>query len=466
MSQESNSKLTRRDLLKGAVAGGLGLAAAGKDREASASSGLPPRMGQRESMIGVPFEPRPVVGVAVIGVGARGTRHVRDLSLIPHVRIRAIADVVEERARRARAVVTESGQPAPVLYTAGERDYENLVRRDDVDLVYIATPWDWHVPMALAAMEAGKHVGVEVSAGHTLDDLWKLVDTSERTRRHCVILENVCYGRDELIVLNMVQRGLLGELKHAEAAYIHELRERLFAPETERFSRRAYHIGRNGNLYPTHGLGPVALDLEINRGDRFDYMVSMSSPQLQLDAYRRERLPADDPRQSEVYRAGDINTSLIKTARGRTIMLQHDVVSPRPYSRINLVSGTRGTVRGYPEPVIFLDPLASEHPQSGRHEWEPLEKYADEYEHRLWKEIGEIARKHGGHGGMDYIMSYRLTQLMKEGRPPDLDVYDAAAWHAPGPLSAASVEKGSAPVEIPDFTRGAWKNGRKAMGTG
>lgn len=464
MSEETDPKLTRRDLLKMAAAGGLGLTGLAGAREANAVTHLlsgPPA--RHDPVIGMPFEPRDVVRIGVVGVGKRGMRHVHDLVRIPHVQIRAIADLSEANARGAQAAVTEAGQAAPALYTGGERDYEKLVQRDDLDLVYVAAPWDWHVPMAVAAMGAGKHVGIEVSAGTSIEDLWSLVDASERTRRHCVMLENVCYGYEELMVLNMVRSGLLGELKHAEAAYIHDLRPRLF--DDERFSRRAYHIARDGNLYPTHGLGPVSLDLGINRGDRFAYMVSMSSPQLQLDVYREERLVPGDPRHGEVYRAGDINTSLIKTARGRTIMLQHDVVTPRPYSRINLVSGTRGTVMLYPDPVIFIEPPAreAEEAQPVRHDWEPLERYRDAYEHRFWREVGEIARRHGGHGGMDYVMSYRLTQTMREGGIPDMDVYDAAAWLAPGPLSALSVERGSAPVEFPDFTRGHWRSERATM---
>jgi hypothetical protein len=266
------------------------------------------------------------------------------------------------------------------------------------------------------------------------------------------------------MVLNMVRAGLFGELTHAEAAYIHDLRRNLFDP---RAWRRLEHTERDGNLYPTHGLGPVALDLGINRGDRFASMVSMSSLQRQLDLYRSEHLRPDDPRQQEVYRTGDINTSLIKTVQGRTVMLQYDVVTPRPYSRIHLVSGTRGSVMGYPEPVIYLDPLARgmKDVLTGRqgHGWEPLERYKEEYEHRFWKETGEIARQSGGHGGMDYIMSYRLAQTMREGRVPDMDVYDAAAWSAPGPLSAMSIERGSAPVEFPDFTRGHWRSQRATM---
>jgi predicted dehydrogenase len=310
-------------------------------------------------------------------------------------------------------------------------------------------------------MEGGAHAGVEVPAASTLEGCWRLVDTSERTRRHCVMLENCCYGWAEMLVLNMVRAGELGELIHAECAYIHDLRKLLFEDEGEGLWRRYEHWRRNGNLYPTHGLGPVALYLDINRGDRFDHLVSMSSPSLGLQAYRDRTLPPGDPKRMETYDCGDMNTSLIKTARGRTIVLQHDTVSPRPYSRINLVSGTKGTFCGYPA-RLFLDG------QEPHDEWTFLEedpeergdgKLEERFEDPLWKKLREPA-KESGHGGMDYIMSWRLIQCLREGLVPDMDVYDAAAWSVPAPLSELSVARGSAPVPFPDFTRGGWREAR------
>jgi predicted dehydrogenase len=384
-----------------------------------------------------------------------------DLLAIEGVEVKAVCDIVTEKVEKARERVVEAGQARPEGYARGETDYERLCRRGDLDLVYIATPWNWHVRMAVAAMEGGAHAGVEVPVATTLEGCWRLVDTSERTRRHCVMLENVCYGWSEMLVLNMVRAGELGQLIHAECAYIHDLRHLLFEDEGEGLWRRYEHWRRDGNLYPTHGLGPVARYLDINRGDRFDHLVSMSSPSLGLQAYRDRALPAGDPKRMETYACGDMNTSLIKTARGRTIVLQHDTVSPRPYSRINLVSGTKGTFRGYPD-RLFLDG------QESHEEWKPLEEdpekreaggIEERFEDPLWRTLREPA-KQSGHGGMDYIMSWRLIQCLREGLPPDMDVYDAAAWSVPAPLSELSVARGSAPVPFPDFTRGGWQEAR------
>jgi predicted dehydrogenase len=307
--------------------------------------------------------------------------------------------------------------------------------------------------MAVSAMKNGKHAAVEVPAAMTLEDCWQLVDTSERTRRHCMMLENCCYGYNELLVLNMVRDGQFGELTHGEAAYLHDLRGLLLSNRGEGLWRRFWHSRRNGNLYPTHGLGPVAHYMGINRGDRFDFLVSVSSLEAGLAAYARKRLPEGDPKRNEKYVCGDMNTSILKTALGRTLMLQHNVSSPRPYSRLNTISGTQGIFTDYP-PRIYLDG------QEGGENWQGLDRFREKYEHGLWKKVGGIARKQGGHGGMDYIMSYRLIQCLREGLVPDMDAYDAAAWSAPAALSTASVNSGSAPQKFPDFTRGRWQEKR------
>jgi hypothetical protein len=287
---------------------------------------------------------------------------------------------------------------------------------------------------------------VEVPAARTLDDCWLLVNTSEATRRHCIQLENCCYGYNELLVWNLVKAGVLGELTHGACAYNHDLRSILFSNNGEGLWRRFEHLDRNGNLYPTHGLGPVAHYMNINRGDRFDYLVSMSSIPASLAAYRKEKLPPDDPRQKEVYKEGDLNVSLIHTVKGRVITLEHNTSSPQPYDRINLIAGTKGIFRDYP-PRIYVDGQPKE-------EFTNLDAYKKEYEHPYWTEVGKLARELGGHGGMDFVMAYRLIQCIRQGEPPDIDVYDAAAWSAPGPLSEASVAKGSAPMKFPDFKRG------------
>jgi len=356
--------------------------------------------------------------------------------------------VVREKAEHAQSLVVKAGQNSPELYTSGDHAFESLVARDDLDLVIIATPWDWHVEMAVAAMKHGKHAAVEVPAATTIEDCWKLVNTSEQTRRHCIMLENCCYGYNETLILRMAHEGLFGDLLYGEGAYLHDLREELFSTKGEGLWRRTAHTRRDGNLYPTHGLGPVANYMGIQRGDRFDYMVSVSTPQRGLDQYRKAHLAASDPRWAERYVTGDMNTSIIKTANGLTITLKHDTVNPHPYDRINVIAGTKGVFADYP-PRIYFDG------QPGEEDWTSIDAYK-EHQHPLWKREGEIAKKLGGHGGMDYIMLYRLLQSLRDGLAPDMDVYDAAAWSTPAPLSRDSVAGGSAPVKFPDFTRGHW----------
>jgi hypothetical protein len=309
--------------------------------------------------------------------------------------------------------------------------------------------------MALAGMNSGKHVASEVPAATTVADCWKLVDASEKTRKHCVILENCCYGFNEMMVLNMVRKGLLGTLTHGEAAYIHDLRSLLLADSGEGLWRRFPHIDHDANLYPTHGLGPVANYMGVNRGDKFDTLVSLSSREASLTEYRDKTVPANSAKRTEKYRCGDMNTSILRTTLGRTVMLQHDVVTPRPYSRLNLIQGTNGTFADYPARIYVEG-------RTKNHAWENPEAYKAEFEHDLWKRVGELARKLGGHGGMDFIMSYRLIECFKQGTPPDMDVYDAAAWSAPYGLSETSNAKNGASQKFPDFTRGRWRD-RKGL---
>ncbi len=409
-----------------------------------------------ETMKGVPFERHDVVRIGMVGVGGRGTSLLRDLLEVEGVSIVAVYDRVAEHAQRAQGLVVEAGQPEPTVYTGGAEGYMSLCERDDIDLVYVATAWDLHVPVAVYAMEQGKHTAVEVPAATTVEDCWLLVDTSERTRRHCMMLENCCYSYNEMLINRLVHAGVLGDLTHGEAAYIHDLRTILMADQGEGLWRRAPHITSDGNLYPTHGLGPVAWYMDIHRGDRFAYMVSVSSMERSLSAYRDEHTAADSSKRAEKYKCGDMNTSIIKTVQGRTIMLQHDVVTPRPYDRINLIAGTKGIFRDYP-PRIYVEQATNDDEHGGHADWDTLDAYKEEYEHPLWKRIGELARTVGGHSGIDFVMNYRLIQTMREGQVPDIDVYDTAAWSAAGPLSEQSVAQGSAPVEFPDFTRGNWQ---------
>jgi hypothetical protein len=302
--------------------------------------------------------------------------------------------------------------------------------------------------MAVSAMKHGKDVCIEVPGVVTLDECWEIVKTSEQTRKHCMMLENCCYGYNETLILRMVHDGKFGELLYGEGAYLHDLREEIFSDNGEGLWRRAEHTKRDGNLYPSHGLGPVANYMDMQRGDRFDHIVSMSSPQRGLDQYRKEHLQAGDPRLEERYVTGDMNTSLIKTAKGLTITVKHTVSTPHPYDRINLIAGTKGIFQDYPA-RIYLDG------QNKNESYVPIETWK-QYAHPLWQKEGQLAAKIGGHGGMDYIMLYRLLQCVREGLPPDMDVYDAASWSAIGPLSVTSVSRGSTPIEFPDFTQSKW----------
>jgi predicted dehydrogenase len=444
--------LTRRELLK--AAGTAGAVATLVPEHADA--GMPPATA-RDTMLGVPFARHDTVRLAIVGTGLRGTSVLREWLAVDGVRITALADIVPEKAARAAALVTAAGQPAPALYTAGERDFERLVARDDIDIVYTATPWDWHVPVCLAAMRAGKHAATEVPAATTLEECWALVRASEETRRHCLMMENCNYNFNEMLLDRMVKDGVFGEILYAEAAYIHDLRAILFENRDEGLWRRAPHATRDGNFYPTHGLGPVAWYLDIHKGDRFDYLVSMSTPERGLTEWRAKHEPPGTAKWAERYVAGDFNSSLVKTVRGRTILLQHNVTLPTPYSRLNAVRGTKGAFEDFPA-RFYVE-------EEGRpHAWRTLDDATRaRYTHPLWQRIGDIARAKGGHGGMDYIMAYRLIETMREGLVPDFDVYDAAAWSAPWPLSEASLALSSAPVRFPDFTRGGWQRGPGAQ---
>jgi hypothetical protein len=357
---------------------------------------------------------------------------------------------VPAKAEHAASLVVAAGQSKPALYTEGPHHYEDLTARNDVDLIVVATPWSWHAPMALAAMEHGKDVAIEVPGVVTLDECWKIVHVSEQTRKHCIILENCCYGYNETLILRMIHAGMFGELLYGEGAYIHDLREELFSNAGEGLWRRTEHTLRNGNLYPTHGLGPVANYMGIQRGDRFASLVSMSSPQRGLDLFRKDHLEPSDPRWRERYICGDMNTTLIKTAKGLTITVKHAVSTPHPYDRINLIAGAKGLFQDYP-PRIYFDGMNKDE------SFGSLDAYK-QYQHPLWEREGDLARKSGGHGGMDLIMIYRLLECVRQGLAPDLDVYDCAAWASVAPLSVESVRRGSAPVECPDFTGGGWKD--------
>ncbi len=447
--------LDRRELLKLGAAG-LGAAAlAGSLPDPASAAETPRRSRSRERERGGaqegPFaaDPIEVVRIGFVGIGGMGSVHVQNLLQVEGVKLTALCDIRPAHAERARDWVVEAGQAEPTLYTRGETDFVRMCEEEDLDLVYNATPWRWHVPICVAAMENGKHTATEVPAAYTLDDCWRLVETAEAQRKHCVMMENVNYGRWEMLVFHMIRRGLFGEILHGEGGYLHDLRAIKFADTGEGLWRREHSKVRNGNLYPTHGLGPIANCMDINRGDRFDRLVSMSGPSRGLQAYARENFPEGHPVRDETYALGDVNVSLIKTANGRTIYVSHDTNLPRPYSRIHLVQGTKGLFQGYPERVYVEG-------QSPGHRWEPAEEYLEEFAHPLWREMAG-AGEGRGHGSMDFLEDYRLIKCLREGLPTDMNVYDAAALSAVCELSEISVANGSEPVEFPDFTRGRWE---------
>jgi predicted dehydrogenase len=435
----------------GLASGGLsGTSAIAADPNAQppASNVPPPRKGK--SVAGLTAPKMQVVRIGVIGVGGRGTGDLAELLHLDGVEIKAICDIVPAKVEHGQAMVVKKGQPKPDGYTNGPEDFKRLCDRSDLDLVYICTPWNWHVPMCVDAMQKGKHAVTEVPAAVTLEECWQLVDTAEATQKHCMILENCCYSEEALMALNMCRQGLLGDLLHGECGYIHDLRGELFSGKGEGMWRIDEHVNRDGNLYPTHGLGPIAQYMNINRGDRFDYLVSLSSPSMGLQQFQ-QHLPESNKWKHGTFKCGDMNTSIIKTAMGRTIMVQHDVSNPHPYSRINLIKGTKGMLVGYPDRIYIEG-------RSKGEEFEPMIENYKDFAHPLWTKLQAAAQKAGGHGGMDYVLNWRLIQCLREGLPLDIDVYDTAAWSAVSALSEKSVASRGTSVDFPDFTRGGWKN--------
>ncbi|MGC8865535.1 MAG: Gfo/Idh/MocA family protein [Bacteroidales bacterium] len=447
---------TRREFLKKALAGAAMAGLAGAIPGVAGAAPLIPQTPARrgKTMMGFSAEPLKTVRIGIIGLGMRGMDGVTRLLQVEGTRITAVCDLLAERVQEAQKIVRKMRNEEAAGYAGSEEAWMQLCHRDDVDLVYICTPWKWHTPMAVYAMKQGKHTAIEVPAATTLEECWELVDTSEETRRHCMMLENCCYDFFELATLVMARKGLLGEIVHAEGAYIHDLRFLKFDEKTGYYPmwRLEWSKFHTGNPYPTHGLGPVAQIMGINQGDRMEYLTSMSTNQFGMSLYAREKFGSNSAYAQQPYRLGDMNTTLIRTANGKTIMIQHDTTSPRPYSRIHLISGTRGIAQKWPVEGLAFEPNA--------HEWlskEEMEKVLKENEHPLVEKIGEKARKVGGHGGMDFIMDYRLIYCLRNGLPLDQTVYDAATWSAIGELSEISVKNNSQPVPVPDFTRGEWE---------
>ena len=395
----------------------------------------------------------PVVRTGFIGVGNRGAAAVYRLSLIDGVSIKGICDIRQEKAEQAKARIA-AGEHEAKIYAGDANIWKEMCQRKDIDFVYIASHWAMHAEMAIFAMEQGKHVAVEIPAATSVEDCWRLVMTSERTKKHCVILENCCYDFFELLTLNMARQGFFGDIVHCEGAYIHDIFDSLF-DKNARYDlwRLEENASRDGNLYPTHGLGPICQLLNINRGNKMEFMTSMASNDFMLRAKIEELAKTDKDYQKYLNMPfrGNMNVSTIKNSDGSTMMLQHDVTTPRPYSRLHVVSGTKAYAQKYPLPAK----IAVNHKEFLSEE--DMKKLEEKYTPKIVRYIGELAKSVGGHGGMDFIMDWRLIDCLRNGLPVDMDVYDAAAWSVISPLSEWSVANGSKPIAIPDFTMGRWK---------
>jgi hypothetical protein len=464
-------KSNRRDFLKhatvagaGAFTGGLISGCAPKQPESNLAAilgSVKKNHVQTFNMSGFAAPALPVVRVGIIGLGDRGSGAVERLSYIEGVEIKALCDKREVAVKGSQKYLQRIGREPAQEFFGDENAWKKLVELPDLDLIYTCTPWILHTPISAYAMENGKHIACEVPISRTIDEAWQLVETSERTKKHCMMLENCCYDFFELLTLNMARQGMFGDIVHGEGAYIHNLMGYNFKkPQDDRQADGAYtdmwrlkeNASRNGNLYPTHGLGPVCQIMNINRGDRMEYLTSMSSIDFTMGKHANALAAGDPffaPYANRNYR-GNMNTSLVKTNLGRTILIQHDVSSVHPYSRLHVINGTSGSAMKYPGPerIALGEDWLNE---------EEFKAVTEKFTPEIVKRVGEMAKKVGGHGGMDFIMDWRLIDCLRNGLPLDQDVYDGALWSSVAPLSEWSVANRSQSIDVPDFTGGAWK---------
>lgn len=402
--------------------------------------------------------------IGVIGVGSQGGGIVQGLTYQHDVDIIAVCDINPERIAYVQKMVVDAGGAEPTGYSNGPKDYINLLERDDIDGVVIATPWELHTEMTLATMKNGKYVAPEVRGAFSIQECWDIVRTSEETGMPVMLLENHNYYRSELAVLNMVRQGIFGELIHGQCGYQHDIRYVKFRPGAE-FGEKGegaakwrtnHSLHRNGDLYPTHGLGPIATIFDINHGNRFVSLTSTATKSRGLQAYVREHGGKDHPNADIQWGLGDIVTTVLKTSKGETIVINHDVNLPRPYSNMGRVQGTKGLWME-DNNSIYLEG------RSPNHSWESFDLYREEYEHPLWKNFLEAGVR-GGHGGADYLKTRAFAQAVKRQVPTPIDVYDSVMMLAVTPLSEQSIARGSAPVDFPDFTDGKWVNKKPSFG--
>ncbi len=421
----------------------------------------PARPADQISMLGFAVDPIEKVRVGFIGLGDRGDGAVNRFTYIDGAEIVALCDIEEERVNDMQNLLAERGKPAAAAYFGSRDAWKELCERDDIDLVYIVTDWKMHTPMAVYAMEHGKHVAIEVPATTSIAECWQLVNTAEKTRRHCMMLENCVYDFFELTTLNMAQHGLFGEVIHAEGAYIHNL-----DPYWKNYYegwRYEFNKNHRGDVYPTHGLGPACQVLNIHRGDKMNTLISM-------DTKAFNGLKVAEQFGETEYANGDHTITLIQTEKGKIIEIQHNVVTPRPYNRMYQVEGTEGFANKYPnegysirtegrktdEHKALDDLTGSASDGEAYLSTEARDALMEQYKHPIIRDIEEKAKQVGGHGGMDFIMDYRLIYCLNNGLPLDQDVYDAAEWSCLGELTRVSIENGNIPVVMPDFTRGDW----------
>ncbi len=404
-----------------------------------------------------------IVRIGLIGVGLRGTNHLSNLLLREDIEITAICDIDRIRIDLALSLITKANHKKPKTFGANPQDYLNLLELSSVDAVIISTPWLWHTRMAKDAMRAGKYTGLEVSAANTMEECWDLVNVHEATGSHLMILENVNYRRDVMAVLNMVKQNVFGELLHFRCGYQHDLRFVKLNDGVTAYGkgvefgekgiseskwRTQHSLLRNGDVYPTHGVGPIATMCNINRGNRFVSMSSYATKGVGLNKYIVENGGANHPNAKLKFKQGDIITSTIETANGETIMVTHDCNSPRPYSLGFRVQGSQGLweVDGS---RIHIEGITE------AHRWDEAKPWLEKYDHPLWEKFGEYAQG-SGHGGMDFFVLNAFIESVKQNIAPPMDAYDAAAWSAITPLSEISIENNGAPQNFPDFTRGQW----------
>ena len=452
MNSFTGNGQSRREFLAGAAWMGMAAVAGGclsADRKL-ASGG---------SMAGFAVAPMKRVRVAMIALGSRGYWALQRLAIIPGLEITALCELDAEKVAKSQSLLAEKGKPRAKEYV-GPEAYKRLADDGVADVFYNCTPRDIHTELNVYAMKCGMHVLTEVPSGRTIDECWETVETCERHRVHCMMLENCCYGEMEMLALNIVRKGLLGEIVQCDGAYIHDQREGQFRDEDVGW-RLKDMVEKHGNYYPTHGLGPLCRCLDINRGDAFDFLVSMNSASPSFEGMARSK-PKGSAYDGLRFNRGDVNFTLVRTKRGRLLSLQHNVATPRPYDRVNQIVGTKGVMRGIwgsDYQICFEKDLCDGGAKS-YFDREKAEAIRQEYKHPLWKSAGEIAKKIGGHGGMDFMMDIRWAYCLQNGLPLDMDVYDLATWSSLIDLTERSVVSGSRPVSFPDFTRGAWRTAK------